>query len=394
MAEISEIISACLARKPSDILLVPGEPPMVRLDGSMERLAYSSVLDPNECRRLIYSMLQEPQRVRFEAAGELDFSYIHESGVNLRVNIYIQRNGVAASLRPIPQTIPRYDQLGLQANIMSLTNYQRGLVLVTGPTGSGKSTTLASMVQYINETKKKHIVTIEDPVEYLYQNKNSIIDQREVGRHTTSFAQALKYSLRQNPDIILIGEMRDLETMELAIRAAETGHLCFSTLHTRDAPSTIGRIISEYPADQREKACIGLSGSLAGVICQNMLPRKSGGRVCAREVMIMNPAIATLIRENRLHQIYGVLENSMAEGMCSMDQSLASLTKEGELDFQEALKHTRDAKNFRALIASGPAGAPPAGAPSAGPPLGAPAGLPSGGPLGLPMGFPAPGNKK
>ena len=354
MAEVNEIIAACLARNPSDILLVPGEPPLVRLDGMMARLAFGQVLDAQECKRLIYSMLTMQQRARVEVSGELDLSYAIDGRVNLRVNIYNQRNGVSAAMRPIPQDIPTCEQIGLPANIISLTDLPRGLILITGPTGMGKSTTMAAMIQHINKTKKKHIVTIEDPIEFIYRNEQSIIDQREVGRHTESFAQALKYALRQNPDIVMIGEMRDLETMELAIRAAETGHLCFSTLHTKDAPSTIGRIISEFPLDQRDKACIQLSGSLAGVICQNLLPRKDGGLVCAREVMMMNPAVSTVIRENRLHQIYAAIESSLADGMCSMDQSLVALVKNGVLDFQEALKHTHDINNFRALVAAGP----------------------------------------
>jgi twitching motility protein PilT len=370
MADIKQLIAACLERNPSDILLVPGEPALVRLDGVMARLAFGQVLDAEECKTLIYSMLTPALRNRFEETGELDLSYSIDGRVNLRVNIYNQRNGVAAAMRPIPRSIPTCAELGLPDNIMPLTTCPRGLVLITGPTGMGKSTTMAAMIQHINKTQRKHIVTIEDPIEFIYENDKSIVDQREVGRHTGSFAQALKYALRQNPDIIMIGEMRDLETMELAIRAAETGHLCFSTLHTKDAPSTIGRIISEFPIDQREKACIQLSACLAGVICQNLLPRKDRGLACAREVMMMNPAISTVIRDNRLHQIYGAIESGLGEGMCSMDQSLAALVKNGVIDFQEALKHARDMNNFRAFVATAVAAAPagpPVGFPGAGP---------------------------
>jgi twitching motility protein PilT len=235
--------------------------------------------------------------------------------------------------------------------LVKITDATRGLILVTGPTGSGKTTTLACMIDIINKRRKKHIITIEDPIEYIFQNKSSIIDQREVGQHTASFAEALKYSLRQNPDVILIGEMRDMETVELAIRAAETGHLCFSTLHTQDAPSTIDRVISEFPIEQRQKVGSVLANVLVGVVSQVLIPRQDGGRVCAREIMFMNPAIASLLREDKVHQIHSVIESSAFEGMQSLDQAIALLIQQKIISQEEGFLWARRPAGLKDILA-------------------------------------------
>ncbi|MBI4386041.1 MAG: PilT/PilU family type 4a pilus ATPase, partial [Elusimicrobia bacterium] len=288
---------------------------------------------------------------------ELDCAY-HLPGVaRFRVNVFLQHHGIAAALRIITDRIPSAEEIGLTPAVTKLAELPRGLVLVTGPTGSGKTTTLASLIEMINQRFSKFIVTIEDPIEFVYQNKNSVINQREVGQHTKSFARALKYSLRQNPDVLLIGEMRDLETISLAITAAETGHLCFATLHTQDAPTTIDRMIDVFPADQQAEIRTQLSLVLAAVVSQALLPRKDGGRVCAREVLTMIPAAASLIRERKASQLYGVIEAGSKYGMNSMDQALAHLVREGAIGFEDALGKAHDPGNLRNLVAMGSLGA-------------------------------------
>ena len=327
VTDIIDILTQCAHYNVSDVLLVPNEPPMIRHDGALIKLPNVSPLPSDECKRTIYSMLNDRQKEAFERDGELDFSFAYKS-MRFRVNVYSQQYGVAAALRTISPKIPKPEEIGLSPAILKLASLTRGLVLVTGPTGSGKTTTLYAMIEYINTRWKKHIITIEDPIEFVHENKNSIIDQREVGQHNSSFAQALKYTLRQNPDVILIGEMRDRETVDLAIRAAETGHLCISTLHTQDAPSTIDRIVSEFPADQRQKFCNVLANVLAGVVSQVLLPRADGGRVCAREVMVMNTGIATLLRDDKVHQIRGAIESGAYDGMQTLDQALVLLIQQ------------------------------------------------------------------
>ncbi len=325
MPEMPEILSKAVAEKASDILIVPNEPPIIRIDGRIRKLAGHVALPPAESKRLIYSLLSQSQVAKFEKAGELDMP-LHLPGVTrFRVNVFLQQKGVACALRPLASKIPTPKEIGLTPAIVQLADLPRGLVLMAGPTGSGKTTTLASLVEHINTTQKKHIITIEDPIEFVYENKESIIDQREVGTHTMSFAAALRSALRENPDIILVGEMRDLETIELAIRAAETGHLCLSTLHTKDAASTIDRIVNEFPADQQPKVKLSLSGVLCGVVSQALVPKIGGGRVCAREIMMMNSSIGSLIRDNKIHQIPGAIQAARDTGMVAMDQSLADL---------------------------------------------------------------------
>jgi len=361
-SEMGELLKACVQHGASDVLLVPNEPPSLRVDGVLHKMPGAGPLSAEQCKRLFRSIVSDKQWSQFETSGELDSSFVYE-GLRYRVNFYVQLEGPAAAFRPISPMIPEPEQLGLPNSVIKMAELPRGLVLVTGPTGSGKSTTLASLIEYVNRRHKKHVITVEDPIEYVYQNKSSIIDQRQVGQHTVSFAQALKYTLRQNPDIILVGEMRDAETVDLTVRAAETGHLCFSTLHTQDAASTIDRMVSEFPPDQRGKICNVLSNVIVGVVCQQLVPRKDGGRVCAREVMVMTPAIATLLRDAKIHQITGAIESGSQEGMTSLDQSLATLVTQGLITMDTALKTARSERNFRNLLENIKSRIPPRAAP-------------------------------
>jgi twitching motility protein PilT len=349
-ADIFDILKAAVEMKASDILLIPGEPPTVRISSELRKFAKEHTLDAVTCQEIIYSMLDRKQIAAFEEEMELDCSYAVDDLGRFRVNVMRQEHGIAAVLRVVNDKIPTPEEIGLPASVVRLAELPRGLVLVTGPTGSGKSTTLASLIEHNNNTRAKHIITIEDPIEYIYKNKKCIIDQREVGLHTQSFASALKHSLRQNPDIILVGEMRDRETVQLALAAAETGHLCLSTLHTQDAPSSIDRIIDEFPTDAQPKLRAQLATLLSAVVSQVMLPRKSGGVICAREVMVMSAAVGTHIREGKIHQLYGVIESGAQYGMHTMDQSLAALVARGEITPELAMTKARDPQSLKALM--------------------------------------------
>ncbi len=337
--ELVEILKAAVGSGASDIHLVIGKPPMMRADGHIQEIPGFPVLNADESKRLIYSILYEEQRARFEENWELDCSFAVTGFARFRVNVLVQKNGVEAVMRVITSKIPTPEQLRLSPAITGFANLPRGMVLVTGPTGSGKSTSLAAVVELINASMAHHILTIEDPIEFVYDSKKSIVRQREVGQNTKSFANALKGALRQDPDVILIGEMRDLETIGLAITAAETGHLCFGTLHTKDAPSTIDRIIDVFPPHQQTQIRVQLAVALQGVVSQLLIPRLDGqGRVAAREIMISTPAISNLIREGKTHMIYGAIDTGAKFGMVSMDQSLATLVKSGLIDMEEAVK--------------------------------------------------------
>jgi len=323
---------------------------MVRLNGRIVPIPGAAALNAEACRQMIYAILLEEQRARFEEHWELDCS-IEVPGISrFRVNVFVQKNGVAAVLRTISASIPTPAEIGLMPAMANLIDLPRGLVLVTGPTGSGKTTTLACLIELINQKHQKHILTIEDPIEFSYQDKNSIILQREVGRQTKSFAHALKHALRQDPDVILIGEMRDLETIQLAITAAETGHLCFATLHTQDAPTTVDRIIDVFPSHQQQQVRVQVSTVLQAVICQNLLQRKDGkGRVCAREFMRMTPAVGSLIRDGKTHQIYQAIEAGSKHGMIAMDQYLAFLIKQNLVSVDDACAIAHDAGMVKQL---------------------------------------------
>jgi twitching motility protein PilT len=346
--EIIDILTLAVDRGASDIHIVIGRPPMARIRGDIEPLSEFPIITPDESKKLIYSILQDEQKCRFEENYELDCSIQIEKVARFRANIFLQKYGVEAVFRVIPSQIPKPEEIGLTPEIVNLTDLPRGLVLVTGPTGSGKSTTLACLIELINQKYKKHILTIEDPIEFVYENKNSIIRQREVGTHTKSFATALKYALRQDPDVILIGEMRDLETISAALTIAETGHLVFATLHTQDAAQTVDRIIDVFPSHQQQQVRIQLSGTLKAVISQVLLPRRDTfGRVAAREIMIVTPAIANLIRESKTHQIYTAIETGAKYGMITLDRSLIELVRKGMVSLEDAVSKAQNPEFVR-----------------------------------------------
>ena len=350
MPELAEILKLGVAKGASDVHIAPGRPPMARIQGEMIALD-GAVIEPDESRRMIFSMLYEDQRAKFEAAQELDTS-LNVPGVSrFRLNVHEQRKGVGAVLRVIPSKIPTPQEIGLMPSVVKLAEMPRGLVLVTGPTGSGKSTTLASLIEGINVSRRKTILTIEDPIEFVYEDKASLIIQREVGSQTKSFSEGLRHALRQNPDVILVGEMRDLETIQLAITAAETGHLCFGTLHTQDAPTSVDRIVDVFPPNQQEQVRVQVSTVLRAVVSQILIPRKDGvGRVASREVMVGTPAVGNLIREGKTHMLYGAIESGAKFGMISMDQHLAFLVKNNMANFEDCLVKAHDAEGFKTMV--------------------------------------------
>jgi len=355
VAELTEVLKALVTAGASDLHLVVGKPPMARLNGVMQPMNGAPALSAEECERLIYSVLSEAQRARFEEAWELDGSVTVPGAARFRLNAFRQKNGAGAVFRAIPSKIPTPQEIGLMPSIANLIDLPRGLVLVTGPTGSGKSTTLACLIEQINLKHQKKILTIEDPIEFVYEDKQSVILQREVGTSTKSFADALRRAMRQDPDVILIGEMRDLETIQLALTAAETGHLCFGTLHTQDAPSTVDRLIDVFPAIQQAQIRLQVASVLQAVVCQQLLPRKGGGRVCAREFLRVTTAVGSLIREGKTHQIYNAMEAGAKHGMISMDQYLAFLIKQGAVEPDEACSLAHDPSTVRALAGMAPA---------------------------------------
>lgn len=324
---LEQLLQAVISYKASDLHLVNGTEPQIRLDGSLVPMQLPK-LNSQKIQQLCYSLISENQKKRFEEHRELDFAFTVGDGGRFRANYYYERDSIAAAFRIIPTKIPTLDDLNLPAIFKDLVKKERGLILVTGPTGSGKSTTLASMLNEININESKHIITVEDPIEFNHTHKQSIFSQRSVGDDTESFAAALKYALRQDPDVILIGEMRDVETIRAAITAAETGHLVFGTLHTNSAVSTINRIINVFPAAEQALIRTQLSMSLNAVISQALLPRIGGGRVAVQEILINNPAIANLVREDKLQQVYAQMQLNQAKtGMQTQAQVLTQLVK-------------------------------------------------------------------
>jgi twitching motility protein PilT len=337
----------------SDLHITVGLPPMVRVNGQVEPLDYPP-LTQNVTRELIYDILSNDQRQRFENDWELDFSYNLPRTARFRVNVYFQKGSLGAAFRTIPHEMKSLGELGLPKAVESLTEKPRGLVLVTGPTGSGKSTTLAAMIDRINETRNEHIMSVEDPIEFLHSHKKCIVNQREVNQDTRSFAQALKHVLRQDPDVILVGEMRDLETISLAVTAAETGHLVFGTLHTQDAPQTVDRIIDVFPPHQQHQIRAQLANALQGIITQTLVPRRDGnGRVVACEVLVPTPGVRNLIREAKNHQIYSAMQTGGKFGMQTMDAALVELVRRGKISQQEAEKRSSNPEELRRLAGGG-----------------------------------------
>ncbi|WP_343300431.1 type IV pilus twitching motility protein PilT [Cellulomonas sp. P4] len=334
----------------SDLHLTTGAAPTVRVSGTLEPLPGFPTLMPDPLRRVLYRILTQKQREAFEANLELDFSYALRGVARFRVNLYQQRESVGAAFRVIPYEIKPLEELGVPPVVATFAGLPRGLVLVTGPTGSGKSTTLASVIDLANRTRSDHIMTVEDPIEFLHRHKRSLVNQREVGGDTHSFASALKHVLRQDPDIILVGELRDLETISVALTAAETGHLVFATLHTQDAAQTIDRIIDVFPSHQQAQVRTQLAGALQGVVCQTLCKRADGrGRVVATEVMIATPAVRNLIREGKTHQIYSAMQAGAQQGMHTLDQHLAELVRTGRISYEVGLERAHHVEDFNRL---------------------------------------------
>lgn len=349
-AHIDDLLRIVVEKGASDLHLCAGVPPVIRVDGRLIPTNYEKAT-PQDTQRLMYDILTDEQIQRFESTLELDFSYALGKMARFRVNVYRDRGAVAAAFRLIPTRIPTIRELNLPPVLEELTRLPRGLIIVTGPTGSGKSTTQAAMINQINLERSVHIVTIEDPIEYLHSHRFSIINQRELGQDTRSFQNALRAVLREDPDVILVGEMRDPETIALAITAAETGHLVLATLHTNSAATTIDRIVDVFPPGQQEQIRIQLSNSIQAVICQQLLPRAGQpGRVPAVEVMIATPAIRNLIRENKAHQITSVIQTSANVGMQTMDQSLRDLYMKGWITLEEALSRAMNPEELKKMI--------------------------------------------
>ncbi len=335
----------------SDLHLTSNLAPTVRLHGALRAMDDVEPLDAETLQEMIFGVLPQTMRERFEAEHELDTSHSVAGVGRFRVNVALQRGSVAVALRPIPHDIPEFANLGLPEPVRSFTDLRRGLVLVTGPTGSGKSTSLASLIDIINRSKPLHIVTVEDPIEFLHTHKRSVISQREVGSDTASFSEALRRVLRQDPDVILVGELRDLETISTALTAAETGHLVFATLHTQDAAQTIDRVIDVFPSHQQGQVRVQLSVALQGIMTQQLLPNADGsGRVVACEVLVPNPAIRNLIREGKTHQIYSVLQTGSATGMQTMDTALATLVRQGKVTQKLAEARSSTPDELRRLM--------------------------------------------
>jgi twitching motility protein PilT len=351
-AHIDDILRMSQQVKSSDIHLTVGLPPMFRIDGKVVPSRYESVT-PREAQRLVYDILTSEQIEKFERTKELDFSYGVANVGRFRVNVYRQKGNVGSALRAIPQKIPSLDTLRLPPVLREMTQKHSGLILVTGPTGSGKSTTIASMIDIINSERPLHIMTMEDPIEYLHNHKTAIVNQREVGQDTESFHNAIRAVLREDPDVILVGEMRDKETIAAALTLAETGHLVFGTLHTRSAPATIDRVVDVFPPDQQDQIKVQLAASIQAVVAQQLMPMLGGGRCAAVEIMIATPAIRNLIREGKSYQIQSAIETGHQYGMQPMDRVLAEMHKSGMISYEEALLRANDRENFIRLARGG-----------------------------------------
>ena len=349
--ELTELLYLMIERDASDLHITVGSPPQIRIDGELIAVT-DEPMKSKDTRQICYSILTDSQKKKFEEQNELDLSIGVKGLSRFRANIYIQRGSVAGAFRNIPYKVGTFEELGLPSMAKELTSRPQGLILVTGPTGSGKSTTLAAMVDEINSNRHEHIITIEDPIEYIHPHKKSIVNQREVGSDTYNFKQALRYILRQDPDVVLIGELRDLETIESALTIAETGHLALSTLHTNSCVQTINRIIDVFPAFQQHQVRVQLSMVLEGVLSQQLIPKITGkGRALAVEVMIPNPAIRNLIREEKIHQIYSQMQLGQAKfGMQTMNQSLVQLANQRKITREEALARSYDPEELRGMM--------------------------------------------
>jgi twitching motility protein PilT len=352
--ELLDLMALADERDASDVHLAPGRKPALRIDGEMGVLDQYPVITPDESERLLYSILRDDQRLALDENWETDLSYALNLGrhnVRFRINMHRQYRGLAAVFRLIPDRILTPEEICLEDSILDLTEAPRGLVLVTGPTGSGKSTTLATMIDQINQREKKHILTVEDPIEFVHPEKRCVVTQRELGVHTKSFENALRSGLREDPDIILVGEMRDLETIALALTAAETGHLVFATLHTTDAAQTVDRMVDVFPSGQQQMVRTQLGSVLKAIVCQVLLRRSDKeGRVAGREILLATPAVRSLIRENQSQKIYASMETGIRDGMCPLELSLAQKVKQGVLNAEDASTVANNQKALREYI--------------------------------------------
>jgi len=351
---INDLLGMVLAAQGSDLHLTAGSPPVIRVHGELRPVEGIEPLNGSQIREMVYAILTQKQREKFEDDLELDASYTLPGRSRFRLNVFLQRDSVGAVMRTIPYEIVALKDLGLPPAVATFADMPRGLVLVTGPTGSGKSTTLASLIDIVNREKALHIMTVEDPIEFLHTHKRSVVNQREVGEDTHSFSAALRHVLRQDPDVILVGEMRDLETISTALTAAETGHLVFATLHTQDAPQSIDRIIDVFPSHQQQQIRVQLAATLQGIVTQQLIPTADGGgRAVAAEVLVATPAIRNLIREGKIHQIYSLMQTGAKHGMVTMDQSLATLVRTGRISQDLAYERCTNVEDLRRLIQSG-----------------------------------------
>jgi twitching motility protein PilT len=349
-ALLTELLIEVQERGASDLHVTSGARPTLRLQGTLVALEERPLLTPPVIQRMLYAILTQKQREKFEEQLELDFAYALPGRARFRVNLYRQRDSLGAAFRIIPYEIKALEELGVPPSIANFAMLARGFVLITGPTGSGKSTTLASLVDLANRQRRDHIMTVEDPIEFLHTHKSCLVNQREVGEDTWSFQNALKHVLRQDPDIILVGEMRDLETISVALTAAETGHLVFATLHTQDAAQTIDRVIDVFPPHQQQQIRVQLAASLQGVVCQTLCKTFDGkGRAVATEVLVATPAIRNLIREGKTHQIYSSLQAGAKHGMHTLDQHLAELVKAGKVTYETGLEKCHHVEDFNRL---------------------------------------------
>lgn len=348
------LLKTMIEKGASDLHITSGTAPQLRIDGNLVPLR-TRPLSPVDTKQLCYSVLTDSQKHRFEEESELDLSFGVKNLARFRANVFLQRGATAAVFRQIPYEIKTMEDLGLPPVVREIARRPRGLVLVTGPTGSGKSTTLASIIDMINTERHGHIVTIEDPIEYLHPHKNCVVNQRELGSDTQSFKKALKYVLRQDPDVVLIGELRDLETIEAALTIGETGHMAYGTLHTNSAVQTVNRILDVFPPFQQDQIRTQLSFTLEAIMCQTLVPKVGGGRVMALELLIPNPAIRNLIREGKVHQIYSQMQIGQGKfQMQTLNQSLASLVQKRQVTFEDAAMKSPDLEELRNLVSNGP----------------------------------------
>ncbi len=351
ITQLKELLSTTVREQASDLHLSVGHPPVLRLTGRLVPLVKKKILSSEDVKGLAEAFMTEEQKQRFLEQKEVDFSYnFIEEKARFRVNVFLQRGDISCALRLIPAKIRTIEELNLPPILYEFTKASQGFVILTGPSSHGKSTTLAALIDEINHTRTDHIITIEDPIEYVFEDDRAIVDQREVYQDTLSFAKALRSTFRQDPDVIMVGEMRDPETMATAITAAETGHLVFATLHTNSASQTIHRIVDSFPSEQQDQIRAQLSGSLLGVVSQRLLPRMKGGLIPACEVMVSTPAVANLIRENKIHEIPLVIETSAEVGMISLNRALADLVKRKEISLENALSYSLSPAELKMLI--------------------------------------------